>query len=99
MIACAAIELSSISITDKHTRILVFLTGVAGLLYKALWYFPVLIFAAGFAAVTHDYRWLHCLVQAIKNIFIPARASSMGVEDNTIERGSQSDPNSSITAP
>ncbi|KAK3167370.1 hypothetical protein OEA41_010497 [Lepraria neglecta] len=98
IIACAAVELSSIAITDKLTRILVFLTGAAGLLYKALWYFPVLIFAAGFAAVTHDYLWLHRLVQAIKNIFIPARASSMGVENNTIERGSRSDPNSSITA-
>lgn len=99
IIACAAVELSGRAITDKLTRILVFLTGAAGLLYKALWYFPVLIFAAGFAAVTHDYRWLHCLVQAIKDIFIPARASSMGVENDTIERGSQSDTDISITAP
>ncbi|KAL2053991.1 hypothetical protein ABVK25_005920 [Lepraria finkii] len=99
VIACAAVELSSIAITDKLTRMLVFLTGTAGLLYKALWYFPVLIFAAGFAAVTHDYRWLHRLVQVIKNTFIPARASSMGVENNIIERGSRSDPNSSTTAP
>ncbi|KAI4213209.1 MAG: hypothetical protein LQ351_004155 [Letrouitia transgressa] len=97
IIACAAVELSSIAITDKLTRILVFLTGAAGLLYKALWYFPVLIFAAGFAAVTHDYRWLHRLVQTIKNIFMHARASLVRVEHNTIEIGSSSDPVSSIT--
>ena len=99
IIACAAVSLSSIAITDKLTRILVFLTGAVGLLYKALWYFPVLIFAAGFAAVTHDYRWLHRLVQAIQDIFIPARASSTGVENNTVRRDSRSDPTSSITAP
>ena len=99
IIAGAAVELSNIAITDKLTRILVFLTGAAGLLYKALWYFPLLIFAAGFAAVTHDYRWLHRLVQAIKSLFVPARASSMGVESDRIENGSQSDPNSSITGP
>ena len=98
IIACAAVELSSRAITDKLTRILVFLTGAAGLLYKALWYFPVLIFAAGFVAVTHDYRWLQRLVQATKNIFIPTRASSMGVENNTIEQNSPSDLNSSIMA-
>ena len=99
IIACAAIELSSIAITDKLTRILVFFTGAAGLLYKALWYFPVLIFAAGFATVTHDYRWLHRLAGAVKNIFMPGRASSVGVESSTIERGSLSDPNGSMTAP
>ena len=99
IIACAAVELSSRTITDKLTRILVSLTGAAGLLYKALWYFPVLIFAAGFVAVTHDYRWLHRLVHPIKNIFIPARASSMEVENDTIERGSRSDPNIFIIAP
>ena len=99
IIAYAAVELSSGAITDKLTRILVFLTGAAGLLYNALWYFPVLILAAGFAAVIHDYRWLHRLVQAIKNIFIPARASSAEVDNDIIERGSRSDPNSSITVP
>ena len=97
IIARAAVELSSRTLTDKLTKTLVSLTGAAGLLYKALWYFPVLIFAAGLAAVTHDYRWLHRLVHAIKNIFIPARASSMRVDDNEIESGSRSDPSSSFT--
>jgi chromate transport protein ChrA len=96
IIACAAVELSDIAITDKLTRILVLLTGAAGLLYNALWYFPVLIFGSGLAAVTHDYRWLHRPIRAIKNIFISARASSMGLGNNTIESGSRSDPNSSI---
>ncbi|KAL9613167.1 MAG: hypothetical protein Q9167_002287 [Letrouitia subvulpina] len=99
IITCAAVELSNIAITDKLTRILVFLAGAAGLLYKALWYFPVLILVAGFAAVTHDYRWLHRLVQGLKNIFILARASLVGVENTIIERRIRSDNNSSMMAP
>lgn len=98
IIACAAVGLSRIAITDKLTRILVFLTGAAGLLYKALWYFPVLIFSAGLAAVIHDYRWLHRLIQAQKSL-VPARASSTGVENRTVEEGNRSDSNRSITGP
>lgn len=99
IIACAAVQLSSIAITDRLTRILVFLAGAAGLLYKALWYFPLLIFAAGLTAIIYDYRWIHSLVQAIKNTFILSRASSTGVEPEIIERGGQSESNSSVAAP
>ncbi len=59
VIALAAVELSHKAITDKLTRTLVFLSGAAGMLYNSLWYFPMLIFACGVAAVVHDYRWLH----------------------------------------
>lgn len=59
IIALAAVELSDKAITDKLSRILVFLTATAGMLYNALWYFPVLMFAAGCSTVTYDYRWLH----------------------------------------
>ncbi|KAH0525240.1 hypothetical protein TsFJ059_007631 [Trichoderma semiorbis] len=99
IIALAAVELSNQAITDKLTRILVFLTGSAGMLYNALWYFPVLMFASGFAAVTHDYRWLHRLWRAVKSIFTRASPSSTEVENDAIERDSRMDSNNSTTTP
>jgi len=59
IIALAAVQLSEKAITDKMTRVLVFLGAAAGMLYNALWYFPLLMFLAGVAAVIHDQRWLH----------------------------------------
>ncbi|KAF4810260.1 hypothetical protein CGCSCA5_v010719 [Colletotrichum siamense] len=59
IIALAAVELSHKAVTDKLTRTLVFLAAAAGMMYNALWYFPVLMAAAGVAAVVHDYRWVH----------------------------------------
>jgi chromate transport protein ChrA len=56
IIALAAVKLSNKAITDKITRTLVFLKGAAGMLYNALWYFPVLMFSCGVVAVVHDYR-------------------------------------------
>lgn len=65
IIALAAVELSDKAVTDHLTRILVFLAATAGLLYNALWYFPVLMFAAGCSTVIYDYRWLHRPIRAI----------------------------------
>ncbi|KAK4197845.1 chromate transporter-domain-containing protein [Triangularia verruculosa] len=59
IIALAAVQLAQKAITDKMTRLLVYLSAAAGLLYNALWYFPVLMLAAGVAAVVWDFRWLH----------------------------------------
>ena len=87
------------TITDKPTRILVFPAGAVGLLYKALWYYPVLIFTASLAAVTYDYRWLHRPMQAMKSIFTLARASSVGMENDTIESGRPGNPDGFITPP
>ncbi|KAF8851187.1 hypothetical protein BDZ45DRAFT_767344 [Acephala macrosclerotiorum] len=58
VIAVAAVQLSEKAITDKLTRTLVFLGGVAGMLYTALWYFPVLMATSGLATVVWDYKWL-----------------------------------------
>ena len=96
IIACAAVQLSSIAITDKLTRILVFFTGAAGLLYKALWYFPILIFASGVAAIVFDSRWIHHLVYVIKNSLKRVRKTPVQVEDNAVERGGRNDADSSI---
>jgi chromate transport protein ChrA len=61
VIALAAVQLSQKAITDKVTRVLVFLGATAGMLYNALWYFPVLIFLAGPVTIIWDLRWLHSL--------------------------------------
>ncbi|KAI8623731.1 chromate transporter-domain-containing protein [Xylariaceae sp. FL1651] len=73
IIALAATQLSQKAITDKLTRILVFFGGAAGILYNALWYFPVLIAVAGAAAIIHDFRWLHGFVKAVFGVFTRRR--------------------------
>jgi chromate transport protein ChrA len=59
IIALAAVQLAQNAITDKVTRVLVFLSGAAGMLYTALWYFPILMLGAGSVTIVWDFRWLH----------------------------------------
>ncbi len=66
IIALAAVQLSQKAITDKLTRILVFLGATAGMLYNALWYFPLLMFLGGTAATIWDYRWGHKLLRRLR---------------------------------
>lgn len=49
IIAHATVYLSQKAITDTISRVLVILSAAAGLLYSALWYFPVLMVASGAA--------------------------------------------------
>jgi chromate transport protein ChrA len=58
------------------TRILVFLGACAGLLYNALWYFPLLMFLAGCASVTYDFRVLHPTVKWAIRIFQKKKQAS-----------------------
>ncbi len=58
IIALAAVQLAQRAITDKLTRALVFLSGVVGVLYTALWFFPILMLAAGIATMIWDFRWI-----------------------------------------
>ena len=78
IIGLAAVQLAQKAITDKLTRILVFLGAAAGLLYNALWYFPLLMMIAGAIAVIHDFRWLHPAVKWV--VGLPKRI--MGRETN-----------------
>ncbi|KAH8205131.1 hypothetical protein TruAng_000696 [Truncatella angustata] len=71
IIALAAVELSDKAITDKLTRVLVFLAASAGLLYNALWYFPVLMVLSGCAAVAYDSRLVQKVTEAITDIVRP----------------------------
>lgn len=91
IILVAAVQLSDKAITDKITHLLVFLGAAAGILYNALWYFPLLIFVAGIATVVHDYRWLHKPIKAIVSM-----AKNLGrrrpVEDTEPVELSQAQP-------
>ncbi|KAK4451589.1 chromate transporter-domain-containing protein [Podospora aff. communis PSN243] len=68
IVALAAVQLAQKAITDKLTRTLVFLGAAAGLLYNALWYFPVLMLIAGIISIIHDFRWLHRPVKFVARI-------------------------------
>ena len=61
IVALAAVFLSNKAITDIPTRILVLIGASAGLLYNALWYFPVLMIVGGLATISWDYRLDKCL--------------------------------------
>ncbi|KAG4432752.1 hypothetical protein IFR05_011757 [Cadophora sp. M221] len=80
IIALAAVQLADKAITDKLTRLLVFLGGVAGMLYTRLWYFPVLMAGAGVATLIWDYRWPH----ALKRVVWPRQRSSEIVGDGGV---------------
>ena len=72
IIALAGVQLAQKAITDKLTRLLVFLGAAAGLLYNALWFFPLLMLIAGIIAVVYDFRWLHGPVKWL--VGLPKRA-------------------------
>ena len=65
IIALAAVQLSQKVITDKLTRILVFLGGAGGMLYTALWYFPILMAAAGIATIAWDLKVIQKLLRLL----------------------------------
>ena len=83
IIALAAVQLAQKAITDKMTRVLVFLGATAGLMYNALWYFPLLMFLAGCASTIHDFRVLHPAVRWLASLWKRRRSSS--TEDGAIE--------------
>ncbi|KAL8651001.1 MAG: hypothetical protein Q9226_004904, partial [Calogaya cf. arnoldii] len=58
IIALAAVNLAGRAVTDKVTRILVFLGGALGMLYTSLWYYPVIMIGAGLTTLIWDLRWL-----------------------------------------
>ena len=57
IIALAAVRLSERAITDKLTRLLVYLGGILGMLHTALWYYPALLIGAGVATLVWDLRF------------------------------------------
>ncbi|KAL8739687.1 MAG: hypothetical protein Q9190_007534 [Brigantiaea leucoxantha] len=62
IIALAAIRLAERAITDKLTRLMVYLGGALGMLYAALWYYPVIMAGAGLSTLAWDMGYVHTVV-------------------------------------
>ena len=91
IIALAAVRLSERSITDKLTRFLVYLGGAMGMLYTALWYYPVIMVGAGLITLIWDRRYPHSLVACFVGIFrrLRPRHAAKASAARDIERGSE----------
>jgi len=66
LVALSAVQLSNKAITDRLSRILVFWGATAGVLYNALWYFPVLMVVGCLATVVWDYGWIQAWLKKTK---------------------------------
>jgi chromate transport protein ChrA len=86
IIGLAAVQLADKAITDKLTRVLVFLGGVAGMLYTALWYFPILMLGAGLTTLVWDFEWM----QSLFKLFWPARPRTRRMNEQHSEVGQTS---------
>ncbi|KAI4197349.1 MAG: hypothetical protein LQ350_005970 [Teloschistes chrysophthalmus] len=84
IIALAAVSLAGRAITDKITRILVFLAGGLGMLYRSLWYYPVLMAAAGLTTMIWDLRWLHASVSYIRQHWTRFRRGWQGSRESRV---------------
>ena len=56
LIALAAYQLSSAAVTDKVTRLIVFLSASFGICYHAPWMYPVLMAVGGLTTLAWDFR-------------------------------------------
>ncbi|KAL8409844.1 hypothetical protein RB594_008070 [Gaeumannomyces avenae] len=92
IIALAAIELAQKAVTDKLTRLIVSVTGAAGLLYNALWYFPALVLASSCATVVHDLGWLHPAARAVGSAFARRRRPGEGQARPGVEEAGEHRP-------
>lgn len=80
IVALAAVQLAQKAINDKMTRLLVFLGATTGLMYNALWYFPLLMFLGGCASVIYDYRVLHPAVKWVVGLWRKEKQPTAGEE-------------------
>ena len=86
IIALAAVRLSERAITDKLTRFLVYLGGVMGMLYTALWYYPVIMLGAGLTTWVWDQKYLHAAVDLLRNHRRKRKVKEASMD---IEKGSE----------
>ena len=75
IIALAATRLAARAITDRITRFLVYLSAIMGMLYTAIWYYPVLLTGAGCATLIWDLRYPHNCIEVMKRLMSRKRAS------------------------
>ena len=95
IIALAAVQLSQKVITDKLTRVLVFLGGAGGMLYTALWYFPILMAAAGIATITWDLKVVQKLARLVILGKRDATAAAIEIQESRPEINSSQEPRTS----
>jgi chromate transport protein ChrA len=86
IVALAAVQLSGKAITDKVSRSLVFLGATAGMLYNALWYFPVIIVVAGCVTLVWDSGVLRPVGKALMSMV--RRRRPVVEPDTELTRGS-----------
>jgi chromate transport protein ChrA len=82
IIGLAAVQLSDKAITDKLTRVIVFMGACAGMLYSTLWYYPVLLAGAGAFTVAWDKRWMHKTFFSAKRRLWPRRQEERPNQDD-----------------
>jgi hypothetical protein len=89
IMALAAVQLSDKAITDRWTRIMVFLGGVAGILYSALWFFPAIFGVAGSATVIWDWEVTQNLFRKVKRAWSQRKDGSGDTANGITEPSSQ----------
>ncbi|KAI9789540.1 MAG: hypothetical protein M1816_005947 [Peltula sp. TS41687] len=97
MIALAAVQLSRNAITDQLSRLLVYFSGAAGILYTSLWYFPVIMIIAGLIAGVWDSKWFQSAIGATKRRYTTWRTRGKGNVDVESATSSTSTPEESGT--
>ncbi|CAD6569610.1 MAG: hypothetical protein ASARMPREDX12_002741 [Alectoria sarmentosa] len=96
IIALAAVRLSERAITDKVTRFLVYLGGIMGMLYTAIWYYPIIMVGAGLTTLVWDLGY----PQKVGKIFQrskPSEDEKKRITSEDLEHGSWFDSSRSST--
>lgn len=92
IIALAAVRLAERAITDKLTRALVYLGGIMGMLYTALWYYPVIMAGAGFTTMIWDLQYLQAIGKSSRRYWLQHIATKKkSVDDLEMYRAGFSD--------
>ncbi|KAK7204771.1 chromate transport protein ChrA [Myxozyma melibiosi] len=69
VIFVAGLNVSARCITDKLSHLTIFLSGMFGIMYTSLWYYPVLMIAAGFITLVYDSpAWQRAVKQAAHDL-------------------------------
>ena len=80
IIALAAVQLAEKAVIDKLSRLIIAVGGCVGMLYTALWYFPVLMVTAGLTTLSWDYKLPHSMWRSIKARMRPEQRSSAATD-------------------
>lgn len=65
VIFVAGLNVSSRCITDKLSHLTIFVSGMFGVMYTSLWYYPVLMIAAGIITLVFDSPYFKLLVRFV----------------------------------